>query len=115
MGRRGHRRHIGHRENLYFVNALSISQIPVIKLICHHHIVRAKHVSPPTLFCLYLHPQALYRAKKFLGAARNCEEGGSLTIIGTALVGTESRMDDLIYEEFKGTGDRKSTRLNSSH
>ncbi len=49
-------------------------------------------------------PGALYPAKKFLGAARNCEEGGSLTIIGTALVGTESRMDDLIYEEFKGTG-----------
>lgn len=47
---------------------------------------------------------ALFPAKKFLGAARNCEEGGSLTIIGTALVGTESRMDDLIYEEFKGTG-----------
>ncbi len=49
-------------------------------------------------------PGALYPAKKFLGAARNCEEGGSLTIIGTALVKTESRMDDLIYEEFKGTG-----------
>ncbi len=49
-------------------------------------------------------PQALYPAKKFLGAARNCEEGGSLTIIGTALIETESRMDDLIYEEFKGTG-----------
>jgi len=49
-------------------------------------------------------PQALYPAKRFLGAARNCEEGGSLTIIGTALVGTESKMDDLIYEEFKGTG-----------
>ena len=49
-------------------------------------------------------PSALYPAKKFLGAARNCEEGGSLTILGTALVGTESRMDDLIYEEFKGTG-----------
>lgn len=47
---------------------------------------------------------ALYPAKKFLGAARNCEEGGSLTIIGTALIKTESRMDDLIYEEFKGTG-----------
>ena len=47
---------------------------------------------------------AMFPAKKFLGAARNCEEGGSLTIIGTALVGTESRMDDLIYEEFKGTG-----------
>ena len=49
-------------------------------------------------------PAALYPAKKFLGAARNCEEGGSLTILGTALVNTESRMDDLIYEEFKGTG-----------
>lgn len=49
-------------------------------------------------------PAALYPAKKFLGAARNCEEGGSLTIIGTSLVKTESRMDDLIYEEFKGTG-----------
>jgi len=47
---------------------------------------------------------ALFPAKKFLGAARNCEEGGSLTIIGTALIKTESRMDDLIYEEFKGTG-----------
>lgn len=49
-------------------------------------------------------PAALYPAKKFLGAARNCEEGGSLTILGTALLNTESRMDDLIYEEFKGTG-----------
>ncbi len=49
-------------------------------------------------------PAALYPAKKFLGAARNCEEGGSLTILGTSLVNTESRMDDLIYEEFKGTG-----------
>ncbi|MBI1862658.1 transcription termination factor Rho, partial [Candidatus Microgenomates bacterium] len=49
-------------------------------------------------------PSALFPAKKFLGAARNCEEGGSLTIIGTTLVDTESRMDNLIYEEFKGTG-----------
>lgn len=49
-------------------------------------------------------PAALYPAKKFLGAARKCEEGGSLTILGTALVETGSRMDDLIYEEFKGTG-----------
>ena len=49
-------------------------------------------------------PAALYPSKKFFGAARNCEEGGSLTIIGTALVDTGSRMDDLIYEEFKGTG-----------
>lgn len=49
-------------------------------------------------------PAALYPAKRFFGAARNCEEGGSLTVIGTALVDTGSRMDDLIYEEFKGTG-----------
>jgi len=49
-------------------------------------------------------PAALYPAKHFLGAARNCEGGGSLTIMGTALVDTGSRMDELIYEEFKGTG-----------
>jgi transcription termination factor Rho len=49
-------------------------------------------------------PAALWPSKKFFGAARNCQEGGSLTIIGTALVDTGSRMDDLIYEEFKGTG-----------
>ena len=49
-------------------------------------------------------PAALYPPKKFLGAARNCEKGGSLTIIGATLVDTGSRMDDLIYEEFKGTG-----------
>jgi transcription termination factor Rho len=49
-------------------------------------------------------PVALYPPKHFFGAARNCEEGGSLTIIGTALVDTGSRLDDLVYEEFKGTG-----------
>jgi transcription termination factor Rho len=49
-------------------------------------------------------PVALYPPKKFFGAARNFEEGGSLTILATALVDTGSRMDDLIYEEFKGTG-----------
>jgi transcription termination factor Rho len=47
---------------------------------------------------------ALYPPKKFFGAARNCEEGGSLTILATALVETNSRMDDAIFEEFKGTG-----------
>ena len=47
---------------------------------------------------------ALHRPKRFFGAARNIEEGGSLTIIGTALVDTGSRMDEVIYEEFKGTG-----------
>ncbi len=49
-------------------------------------------------------PAALYPAKHFFGAARNTEEGGSLTILATCLVDTGSRMDDLIYEEFKGTG-----------
>jgi transcription termination factor Rho len=49
-------------------------------------------------------PAALYPPKRFFGAARNIEKGGSLTIIGTCLVETGSKMDDLIYEEFKGTG-----------
>ena len=49
-------------------------------------------------------PAAFYRPKKFFGSARNIEEGGSLTILATALVETGSRMDDVIYEEFKGTG-----------
>ncbi len=49
-------------------------------------------------------PAALYPSKKFFGAARNIENGGSLTIIGTALVETGSKMDELIFEEFKGTG-----------
>jgi transcription termination factor Rho len=49
-------------------------------------------------------PAALYPPKRFFGAARNTEEGGSLTIIGTCLIDTGSRMDEVIYEEFKGTG-----------
>jgi len=49
-------------------------------------------------------PAALFPAKHFLGAARNIENGGSLTILGTTLIETGSRMDDLVYEEFKGTG-----------
>jgi transcription termination factor Rho len=49
-------------------------------------------------------PIALYPPKRFFGAARKIEEGGSLTIIGTCLIDTGSRMDDVIYEEFKGTG-----------
>jgi transcription termination factor Rho len=58
---------------------------------------------------------ALHRPKRFFGAARNIEEGGSLTIMATALIETGSRMDDVIFEEFKGTGnmelqlDRKLT------
>src|SRR5271167_2785561 len=47
---------------------------------------------------------ALYPPKKFFGAARNIEEGGSLTILATALIETGSRMDEVIFEEFKGTG-----------
>ena len=51
-----------------------------------------------------LDPSALYPPKRFFGAARNIEEGGSLTVIATCMVDTGSRMDDMIYEEFKGTG-----------
>ncbi|MCK8816415.1 transcription termination factor Rho [Natroniella sulfidigena] len=51
-----------------------------------------------------LDPTALHKPKRFFGAARNIEEGGSLTILATSLVETGSRMDDVIYEEFKGTG-----------
>jgi transcription termination factor Rho len=47
---------------------------------------------------------ALHRPKRFFGAARNIEEGGSLTVIATALIDTGSRMDEVIFEEFKGTG-----------
>jgi transcription termination factor Rho len=51
-----------------------------------------------------LDPAALYKPKKFFGAARKMEEGGSITILATALIETGSRMDDVIFEEFKGTG-----------
>ena len=51
-----------------------------------------------------LDPAALYSPKRFFGAARNMREGGSLTILATALVDTGSKMDDVVYEEFKGTG-----------
>jgi transcription termination factor Rho len=51
-----------------------------------------------------LDPGALHKPKKFFGAARNIEEGGSITILATALVETGSRMDEVIFEEFKGTG-----------
>ena len=50
---------------------------------------------------------ALHKPKKFFGAARNTEDGGSLTIIATALVDTGSRMDEVIFEEFKGTGNQQ--------
>ena len=63
-------------------------------------------VNPPTGRSLSggLDPGALRQPKRFFGAARNLENGGSLTVIATALVETGSRMDDIIYEEFKGTG-----------
>jgi len=56
-----------------------------------------------------LDPACLHFPKKFFGAARNIEKGGSLTILGTALVDTGSRMDDVIFEEFKGTGNMEIT------
>ena len=63
-------------------------------------------IIPPTGRTLSggLDPGSLYKPKRFFGAARNIEFGGSLTIIATALVDTGSRMDEIIYEEFKGTG-----------
>ena len=70
-------------------------------------LVRAYNLTePPTGRTLSggLDPNALYKPKKFFGAARNIENGGSLTILATALVETGSRMDDVIFEEFKGTG-----------
>ena len=51
-----------------------------------------------------LDPSALHKPKRFFGAARNIEDGGSLTILATALIETGSKMDDIIFEEFKGTG-----------
>ena len=62
-----------------------------------------------------LDPSALYKPKKFFGAARNIEEGGSITILATALVETGSRMDDVIYEEFKGTGNIRNKKRRSPH
>src|SRR5690606_38671418 len=53
--------------------------------------------------------RALEKPKRIFGAARNCEEGGSLTIVGTALIDTGSRMDEVIFEEFKGTGNMEVT------
>lgn len=63
-------------------------------------------VNPPSGRTLSggIDPAAFYKPKRFFGAARNIEEGGSLTILATALVDTGSRMDEVIYEEFKGTG-----------
>ena len=54
-----------------------------------------------------------FKGQKIFGAARNIEEGGSLTIIGTALVDTGSRMDEVIFEEFKGTGNSEIILIES--
>jgi len=70
-------------------------------------LARAYNLSAPTsgrIMSGGVDSTALYPPKKFFGAARNIEDGGSLTIIGTALVDTGSRMDEVIFEEFKGTG-----------
>ncbi|MGI5899658.1 MAG: transcription termination factor Rho [Christensenellales bacterium] len=70
-------------------------------------LARAYNITiPPTGRTLSggIDPGALHKPKRFFGSARNIEEGGSLTIIATALIETGSRMDDIIYEEFKGTG-----------
>ena len=79
----------------------------VILLDCITRLARAYNLTvPPSGRTLSggIDPAALYPPKHFFGAARNIEEGGSLTIIATCLVDTGSRMDDVIYEEFKGTG-----------
>ena len=70
-------------------------------------LARAYNLSAPTsgrIMSGGVDSTALYPPKKFFGAARNIEEGGSLTIIATALIETGSRMDEVIFEEFKGTG-----------
>src|SRR5699024_6236048 len=71
------------------------------------HLTRAYNLAtPPSGRTLSggIDPAAVHRPRRFFGAARNIEEGGSMTILATALVDTGSRMDDVIYEEFKGTG-----------
>jgi transcription termination factor Rho len=71
---------------------------------------RLQHVVPSSGKVLTggVDANALQRPKRFFGAARNIEEGGSLTIIATALIDTGSRMDEVIFEEFKGTGNSES-------
>src|SRR3989442_11468350 len=79
----------------------------VILLNSISHLARAYNtVVPPSGKILSggVDSNALHKPKRFFGAARNIEEGGSLTIIATALVDTGSRMDEVIFEEFKGTG-----------
>ncbi len=100
---------------------IQVSELALAKakrLVEHHHdvvilldsitrLARAANVTtPPSGRTLSggLDPTAMHFPKRFFGAGRNIEEGGSLTVLATALVNTGSRMDDMIYEEFKGTG-----------
>jgi len=86
---------------------VEMNQDVVILLDSITRLARAYNLTiPPTGRTLSggIDPGALHKPKKFFGAARNIENGGSLTIIASALVDTGSRMDDVIYEEFKGTG-----------
>ncbi len=89
---------------------VEIGQDVVILLDSITRLARAYNLSIPTsgrTLSGGFDPAALFPPKRFFGAARNFEVQGSLTIIGTALVDTGSRMDDLIYEEFKGTGNQE--------
>ena len=86
---------------------VEMGQDVVILLDSITRLTRAYNLSVPTsgrTMSGGVDPAAIFPPKRFFGAARNVEDGGSLTIIATCLVETESRMDDLIYEEFKGTG-----------
>lgn len=91
---------------------VELGQDVVIMMDSLTRLARAYNLTiPPTGRTLSggIDPGALASPKKFFGAARNIENGGSLTIIATALVDTGSRMDDVIYEEFKGTGNMEIT------
>lgn len=91
---------------------VELGQDVVIMMDSLTRLARAYNLTiPPTGRTLSggIDPGALASPKKFFGAARNIEKGGSLTIIATALVDTGSRMDDVIYEEFKGTGNMEIT------
>ena len=72
----------------------------------HLRLSRALYGCPPSGRTLSggLDPSSLHKPKRFFGGARKIENGGSLTVIATALIDTGSRMDDIIFEEFKGTG-----------
>ena len=86
---------------------LDLKEMKIILIDSITRLTRAyNQVVPPSGRTLSggLDPSALHMPKRFFGAARNMREGGSLTILATALVDTGSKMDDVVYEEFKGTG-----------